>query len=142
MQAKVHARLDGPLVMVGFGSIGRGTLPLIERHIAYDPAAFTVVEPSLEFAALLSDRGIRHLPVALTQDNYREVISDLFPDGRGFLVNLSVDVGSIDLMLLCQELGVLYLDTVIEPWPGFYFGSTVPNAERTNYPLRDRKAHV
>ena len=137
MQAKVHARLDGPLVMVGFGSIGRGTLPLIERHIAYDPAAFTVVEPSLEFAALLSDRGIRHLPVALTQDNYRQVISALFPDGRGFLVNLSVDVGSIDLMLLCQELGVLYLDTVIEPWPGFYFGSTVPNAERTNYPLRE-----
>jgi hypothetical protein len=33
-----HARLDGPLVMVGFGSIGKGTLPLILRHVgvAYD----------------------------------------------------------------------------------------------------------
>ena len=41
------------------------------------------------------------------------------------VVNLSVDVDSIDLMMLCQELGVLYIDTVIEPWPGFYFGSTV-----------------
>ena len=44
MLARVHACLDGPLVMVGFGAIGRGTLPLIERHLALDPAAFTVVE--------------------------------------------------------------------------------------------------
>ena len=28
----VHARIDGPIVMIGFGSIGKGTLPLIERH--------------------------------------------------------------------------------------------------------------
>jgi homospermidine synthase len=52
MQAKVHARLDGPLVMVGFGSIGRGTLPLIERHIAPDPAVVTVTKPSPALAAL------------------------------------------------------------------------------------------
>ena len=54
------------------------------------------------------------------------------------IVNLSVDVDSIELMKLAQEMGVQYLDTVVEPWPGFYFGSTLPNAERTNYPLRER----
>ena len=32
----LHARFDGPIVMIGFGSIGRGTLPLIERHIGFD----------------------------------------------------------------------------------------------------------
>ncbi len=30
----VHARFDGPIVMIGLGSIGHGTLPLLERHIA------------------------------------------------------------------------------------------------------------
>ena len=35
----VHARIDGPIVMIGFGSIGKGTLPLIERHFAYDKSA-------------------------------------------------------------------------------------------------------
>ena len=29
----IHARIDGPLVIVGFGSIGKGTLPLILRHL-------------------------------------------------------------------------------------------------------------
>ncbi len=54
------------------------------------------------------------------------------------IVNLSVDVDSIELMKLAQEMGVQYIDTVVEPWPGFYFGSTLPNAERTNYPLREK----
>ena len=35
----VHARIDGPIVMIGFGSIGKGTLPLIERHFDYDRGA-------------------------------------------------------------------------------------------------------
>ena len=30
------ATITGPVVMVGFGSIGRGTLPLLDRHIAFD----------------------------------------------------------------------------------------------------------
>ena len=54
--------------MIGFGSIGRGVLPLIERHIGFDRAQFTVIEPSGEFAHLLQERGIRHLQVALTAD--------------------------------------------------------------------------
>lgn len=133
-----HTRIAGPLVMIGFGSIGRGTLPLIQRHIDHDPAAFTVIEPDGTHAGMLAAAGVRHVQTALTPQNLREVIAGLFPDRRGMIVNLSVDVGSLDLMALCQELGVLYLDTVIEPWPGFYFGSTVPNAERTNYPLREQ----
>jgi homospermidine synthase len=50
MTQTIHARLDGPLVMIGFGSIGRGTLPLIERHIDFDRTAFTVIEPSADQA--------------------------------------------------------------------------------------------
>ena len=74
----VHARIDGPLVMIGFGSIGRGTLPLIERHIAFDRDQFTVIEPSGEFAGLLAERGLRHLQLALTPENYAEVLRGLF----------------------------------------------------------------
>ena len=32
----IHATWPGPIVMIGFGSIGRGTLPLILRHIRCD----------------------------------------------------------------------------------------------------------
>lgn len=133
-----HATIDGALVMIGFGSIGRGTLPLIERHIGFDRSRFTVIEPSADFAHILRDHGIRHLQVALTPDNFADVLRSLFPEGRGMIVNLSVDVDSIEVMKLAQEMGVQYIDTVVEPWPGFYFGSTLPNADRTNYPLREK----
>ncbi|MBY0349391.1 saccharopine dehydrogenase C-terminal domain-containing protein [Tabrizicola sp.] len=147
MHHTVHARIEGALVVIGFGSIGRGVLPLIERHIGFDRARFTVIEPLDDFAYLMRDHGIRHLQMALTPENFAEVLRSLFPDGRGMIVNLSVDVDSIELMKLAQEIGVQYIDTVVEPWPGFYFGSTLPNAERTNYPLRERvralgKAHA
>ena len=41
----VHAAWNGPIVMIGFGSIGRGTLPLILRHIKCDPKLITVIDP-------------------------------------------------------------------------------------------------
>ena len=58
MTYKIHARIDGPLVMIGFGSIGRGTLPLILRHIDVDRDQFTVIEPSAEYTGLLAEQGI------------------------------------------------------------------------------------
>lgn len=137
----LHGRIDGPLVMIGFGSIGRGTLPLIERHIAFDRARLTVIDPAPEAGAALAERGVRHLALALTPGNFRQVLTDLFPDG-GVLVNLSVDVDSVAVMELCQELGVLYVDTVVEPWPGFYFDTPRGNADRTNYVLRERAREV
>ena len=45
-------RIEGPIVMIGFGSIGRGTLPLIERHFTYDPRKVYVIDPLDERAHL------------------------------------------------------------------------------------------
>ena len=138
MTQEVHAAVDGALVMIGFGSIGRGVLPLIERHIGFDRSRFTVIEPSADFAHILRDHGIRHLQLALTPENFAETLRGLFPEGRGMIVNLSVEVDSVSLMKVAQEIGVLYVDTVVEPWPGHYFDAALSNAERTNYALRER----
>ncbi|MEW9919687.1 homospermidine synthase [Marimonas sp. MJW-29] len=132
-----YGRIDGPLVIIGFGSIGRGTLPLIERHFDYDSDKLVVIEPDDGVANFLKQRKIRHIQQKVTRDNYRELLGDLFKNGKGFCVNLSVDTSSLDIMKLCHELGVLYIDTVVEPWEGFYF-ETPDNAKRTNYALRQK----
>ena len=41
-----HGRITGPIVMIGFGSIGKGTLPLIERHFEFDQERFVVIDPN------------------------------------------------------------------------------------------------
>ncbi|MCL4187926.1 MAG: saccharopine dehydrogenase NADP-binding domain-containing protein [Rhodobacteraceae bacterium] len=131
-----HGRIDGAIVMIGFGSIGRGTLPLIERHFEYDPRRLVVIAPEGEHRTFMAQRGITHLQQALTRENFREVLGGVVTPGAGFVVNLSVDVGSLDLIRFCRELGVPYIDTVVEPWAGYYFDDSLPNAMRTNYALR------
>ena len=41
----VHGEISGPIVMIGYGSIGRGTLPLIERHFQFDRSRMVIVDP-------------------------------------------------------------------------------------------------
>ena len=134
-----YGTISGPIVMIGFGSIGRGTLPLIERHFEYDKSRMVVIDPSDADKALLDERGIRFIQQAVTRENYRELLSPLLTagEGQGFCVNLSVDTSSLDIMKLTRELGVLYIDTVVEPWLGFYFDTEADPAHRTNYFLRE-----
>jgi homospermidine synthase len=134
-----YGAVSGPIVMIGFGSIGRGTLPLIERHFDFDSSRFVVIAPDDTDKALLDERGIRFIHAGLTPANYRELLTPLLTagEGQGFCVNLSVDVSSLDVMKLCRELGVLYIDTVVEPWPGFYFDASADAGKRTNYALRE-----
>jgi homospermidine synthase len=135
----VHADIGGPIVLIGFGSIGKGVLPLIERHIGFDRSRFVVIDPSDKDRKLLDERGIRFIKTALTKDNYADVLKPLLTDGpgQGFCVNLSIDTSSLDIMELCRDLRVLYIDTVVEPWPGFYFDRNTGPAARTNYALRE-----
>src|SRR5208282_5721741 len=133
------ARFDGPIVMVGFGSIGKGTLPLIERHIAFDRAQFVVIAPDERNRHLLDERQIRFLHQAITRDNYRDVLTPLLTagPGRGLMVNLSVDTSSVDLIEFAKDIDAFYIDTVVEPWPGLYTDRNRSISERSNYALRE-----
>ena len=135
----VHATITGPIVMIGFGSIGKGTLPLIQRHFSHDPKRFVVIDPDDSGKALLETHGVRFIQAAVTQENYRDLLGPLLTggEGQGFCVNLSVDTSSVDLMRFCRENGALYIDTVVEPWLGFYWDNTAGPETRTNYALRE-----
>ncbi len=136
----VHGTITGPIVMIGFGSIGKGTLPLIERHFAYDKSRFTVIDPDDSDRAMLDARGIRFVHQAVTRENYRNLLGPLLTEGggQGFCVNLSVDTSSLDIMEYCSEIGALYIDTVNEPWAGFYFNADLGPDARSNYALREK----
>src|SRR6478672_1666363 len=124
--------------MIGFGSIGKGTLPLIERHIAFDRSKFVVIAPDDSDRNLLDERQIRFVHRALTKENYRDILTPLLTagPGRGMVVNLSVDTSSVDLMEFCKGLDTFYIDTVVEPWPGLYTNRNLAISERSNYALR------
>ncbi|SMF40561.1 homospermidine synthase [Tistlia consotensis] len=125
------------LVMVGFGSIGQGVLPLIMRHLEIRPEQIQILCPDESGLAVAEEYGIGFRRVALTPDNYRAQLEPLLGPGD-FLLNLSVDVSSVALFSFAAERGALYLDTCIEPWLGGYTDASAAPAERTNYALREK----
>jgi homospermidine synthase len=131
-----HARFAGHLVIVGFGSIGQGALPLLLRHLDIRPEQIAIVTAERRGRDVAAEYGIAFVEEALTRENYRSVLEPRLRRGD-FLLNVSVDVSSTALIELCQERGALYLDTCIEPWPGGYTDPELPPAARSNYALRE-----
>jgi homospermidine synthase len=133
---QIHVEFPGRILIVGFGSIGQGVLPLILRHIGIAPDRITIVTAHERGFQEAQDLGVKVIKEALTRENFRRILNPLL--GRGdFLVNVSVEVSSIALIKLCWEKGAMYIDTCIEPWPGGYTDPTVPPGRRTNYALRE-----
>src|SRR5579862_4580924 len=93
------ARLDGSLVMVGFGSIGKGTLPLILRHIDVARERMVIIDPDDSARSIAEFAGIRFEKAALKPGTQRDILAPLLTPG-GFLVNLSVGVSSVALIKL------------------------------------------
>ena len=132
---EVHVNFPGRIVMVGFGSIGQGILPLILRHIGTSSDRITIVTAEDKGNSEAQEFGVKFVKNALTQDNYRQVLEPLLGAGD-FLLNLSVDVSSVALLQFARERGALYLDTCIEPWAGGYTDPHMPVEARSNYHMR------
>jgi homospermidine synthase len=132
----IHARFGGRLLILGFGSIGQGVLPLILRHIGIDRRNIAILAADERGAAVAAEHGIAHEVLAITRENYRAVLAPRVGEG-GFLLNLSVDVSSVALIELCRQRGALYLDTCVEPWAGGYTDPGLSPSERSNYAFRE-----
>src|SRR6202521_1378656 len=132
---EVHVKFAGRIVMVGFGSIGQGILPLILRHIGTSSDRITIVTAEDKGNTEAQEFGVKFVKTALTPGNYRKVLEPLIGAGD-FLLNLSVDVSSVALLQFARERGALYLDTCIEPWAGGYTDRNTPVEKRSNYHMR------
>ena len=108
-----HTEFSGRLVIVGFGSIGQGVLPLLLRHIDLRPDQIVVITAEMRGHEVAEEYGVRFVETALTRENYRAVLDTWLGDGD-FLLNVSVDVSSVALIELCRDKGVLYL-TIKKP---------------------------
>ncbi len=131
-----HISFSGRMVIVGFGSIGQGVLPLILRHIGIEPAAITIVTAEERGHQEADEYGIRFIRDPLTLANYKSILEPLLSQGD-FLLNVSVDVSSLALIEFCRERGALYLDTCTEPWAGGYTDTSLTPSRRSNYALRE-----
>jgi homospermidine synthase len=133
---KKHVSYGGRVVMIGFGSIGQGVLPLILRHIDMPRENIVIVTAEDRGQEIAAEYGVRFIRRPLTRQNYKVVLGSLVNPGD-FILNLSVDVSSVALIEFAHAKGALYLDTCVEPWAGGYTDPSLSPSERSNYALRE-----
>jgi len=117
MTDSMRTRFDGRLLLLGCGSVGQCTLPLLLRHLDMPPERITVldfedVRPRIAEAL---GAGVAFKRERLTRDNYEALLAALVGPGDA-IVDLSWNVETIDMLRWCGERGVLFINTSVEEW--------------------------
>ena len=128
---------EHPIVMVGFGAIGQGLLPVLFRHLEFQSSQLTIITKTKEGMDFAKACKVNFEIDPITRENYKFILEKHLNKGA-LLLNMAVDVSSLDLILLCHEKGALYVDLCIEPWRGMYTDSRLHPSMRTNYALREQ----
>jgi len=129
---------DGRVLIIGCGSIGQGILPLIRRHIPLEGAGRLIVLSADEQGRGLAEAHGAHFEHAhLTPANHRRIMRRHVKAGD-LVLNLSVNVSSLDLIRFCADEQILYVDTSIEPWSGVYANPMLELHQRTNFAIRQK----
>ncbi len=131
-----HIAFGGKLLIVGFGAVGQGTLPLILRHIDMPARNVKIVTAEESGRDIARQYGVTFVVEPLVPENYQSILDRELSSGD-FLFNASFDVSSLALIEYCAQRGIMYLDACIEPWAGGHTDTSVPIAQRTNYAYRE-----
>lgn len=128
--------LPGRVVIVGFGSIAQALVPLLFEALGVAPAQVLVINGAEDRQGVARALGIDLRVQPLDARNHEAVLLPLLGPGD-FLVNLAVDVCSLDLVRLCHRRGAFYLDADNQPWPGRCENASLSPSQRSNYALRE-----
>src|SRR5262245_27616703 len=108
---------EGRILMLGCGSVGQCTLPLVRRHVEMPAERITVldfadVRPKLEDAL---QAGVAFRQLRLTPDNYAATLGEFVGPGD-LIIDLSWNVETFDMLSWCAEHDVRYVNTSLEEW--------------------------
>lgn len=122
------------IIMVGFGNLGQAIQPLLKKTFPDYPVVAFDRESDQQRLQVAAQMGVQFHHLEITQHNYQRVLTPLLSDGS-YLLNIAVEVSSIDLIALAQAQQSFYLDAGIEPWA---YQDTSANAMISNYELREQ----
>ena len=130
---------DGQIILIGYGSIGKGVLPLLEKHLEFSPSKLYIIDPNIDFSDCPETLPYTVINKPLTKENYFLMLEKyIYTPEMSLIINVSVDVESASLIKAAQKLNALYIDTATEAWSGFYTDDNLSLEERSNYAMRER----
>jgi len=117
MPVTTRIPFDGRILMLGCGSVGRCTLPLVRRTLEMPAQRITVLDFE-DVRPTIADSlqaGVVFKQARLTQENYTSMLAELVGPGD-VIVDLSWNVETLDMLAWCGEHDVRYVNTSLEEW--------------------------
>jgi homospermidine synthase len=105
------------VLMVGFGSVGRCTLPILLKHIDIPYKNVTIVDFADKREALTPwiCKGIKYSQEKITPLNITKILSR-HADPGSLVIDLSWNIECLDMLSWCHNNKVMYVNTSIEEW--------------------------
>lgn len=107
----------GKILMIGYGSVGRCTLPLLFKHLDISHDQVTVID----FADKKEDlhdfiaQGVQYVQMKITPANLSKVLSKYLSPGD-ILLDLAWNIDCVEILTWCHKHEVRYLNTSVEEW--------------------------
>lgn len=108
---------DNNLLIIGFGSVAKCTLPLLLKHIEINIRNITIIDFE-DKSKLLADyikTGVKFVQLRITQENLSASL-EKHAGRNSLIVDLAWNIGVIDLLVWCNENNALYMNTSVELW--------------------------
>jgi len=110
-------KFDGKVLMIGYGSVARCTLPILLKHVRIPFGNITIIDFENKASELkewtLKGVGYRHRRI--TKENLDSVLSEHLSPG-GLLIDLAWNLDTCALIKWCHKHEVLYVNTSLEVW--------------------------
>ena len=105
------------VVIIGYGSVSKCTLPILLKHIKIPNKNITIIDfidKTKELKPWI-DKGINYFQERITPINIARVLSKYVSSG-GLVIDLAWNIDCRDILSWCHDNRVLYINTSVEEW--------------------------
>src|SRR5215831_18915625 len=116
-QLATRIPFGGHILMLGCGSVGQCTLPLVRRHVDMPANRVTVLDFE-DIRGKIDESlkaGVVFKQARLTQENYASLLGGLVGPGD-IIIDLSWNVETFDMLEWCADHDVNFINTSLEEW--------------------------
>jgi len=108
---------NNKVLIIGYGSVSRCTLPVLLKNIKIPYKNITVID-FIDYRKALkpwTDKGIRYFQEKITPFNMTTILSKYVSAG-GLIIDLAWNIDCIEILTWCHDNKVLYVNTSVEVW--------------------------
>lgn len=105
------------VLVIGYGSVSKCTLPILFKHIKIPYANVTVIDFADHTGAIKewTDKGVKYFRTKITPMNMAQEFAKHVGTG-GLIIDLAWNIGCTDILTWCHDNKVLYVNTSVEDW--------------------------